>query len=135
LTCDERVFRALGVIIVPEASALVESEWQEAYAIIGSALSARPRSVVRQLSVFVRVINLLSLAKYRRGVLKTTESQRAELLRGLERSRVLLLRRGLWGLRTLVFMGYYGRPSVAREIGYRADARGWLRIAESPVEA
>jgi hypothetical protein len=37
----------------------------------------------------------------------------------------LLLRRGSWGLRTLVLMGYYGRPDAKQEIGYRADPRGW----------
>ena len=35
---------------------------------------------------------------------------------------LLLLRRGFWGLRTLVFLGYYARPEAAAEIGYRADA-------------
>ena len=43
----------------------------------------------------------------------------------VERSRVLLLRRGFWGLRTLVMLGYYGRPEAARAIGYRASPLGW----------
>src|SRR2546422_3095313 len=47
------------------------------------------------------------------------------LFRSIERAPLLLMRRGLWGLRTLAFMGYYGRPAAAREIGYRADPRGW----------
>jgi hypothetical protein len=38
---------------------------------------------------------------------------------------MLLLRRGIWGLRTLAFMAYYERPEAAAEIGYRATARGW----------
>jgi hypothetical protein len=31
----------------------------------------------------------------------------------------------MWGLRTLFLLGYYSRPAAAREIGYRADPRGW----------
>ena len=38
---------------------------------------------------------------------------------------LLLLRRGFWGLRTLIFMGYYGRDAARDAIGYRADPRGW----------
>jgi hypothetical protein len=47
------------------------------------------------------------------------------LLRGIENSRLLLLRRGIWGLRTLVFMGYYARPEAAAALGYAAAPRGW----------
>ena len=45
---------------------------------------------------------------------------------------ILALRRGVWGVRTLAFMGYYARPEAAREIGYRAAAAGWAaRCASS----
>ena len=47
------------------------------------------------------------------------------MLETLQDAPVLLLRRGIWGLRTLAFMGYYTRPDAQRAIGYRADPRGW----------
>jgi hypothetical protein len=50
---------------------------------------------------------------------------RQRMLAALEDSRSPLLRRGFWGLRTLILMGYYGRPGAAAEIGYAADPRGW----------
>jgi hypothetical protein len=37
----------------------------------------------------------------------------------------MLLRRGLWGIRTLAFMGYYIQESVREAIGYRASPEGW----------
>jgi hypothetical protein len=43
----------------------------------------------------------------------------------LETARLVLVRRGFWGLRTLILMGYYGRPAAAAAIGYRADPQGW----------
>src|SRR5207244_1401337 len=52
-------------------------------------------------------------------------ARRARFLDSLQTSRLLLARRGIWGLRTLVLMGYYGRPRAAAAIGYRADPRGW----------
>ena len=38
---------------------------------------------------------------------------------------MLLFRRGVWGLRTLVMMGWYTNPSVIAALGYRASAAGW----------
>jgi hypothetical protein len=34
------------------------------------------------------------------------------------------LRHGFWGVKTLIFMGYYGRPEAAAEIGYRPARAG-----------
>jgi len=52
-------------------------------------------------------------------------ARRTRLLSALQDSPVLLLRRGFWGLRTLIFLGYYTRPAVAAEIGWRAHPGGW----------
>lgn len=50
---------------------------------------------------------------------------RDRFLRALGDAPVLLLRRGVWGIRVLVQMGYYAQPAHAAAIGYRADPRGW----------
>jgi hypothetical protein len=65
------------------------------------------------------------LIRYRRSVASLSLEQRTAFLQGVESSRLLLFRRGFWGLRTLVFMGYYARPSVAATLGYAAAPRGW----------
>jgi glucose/arabinose dehydrogenase len=51
--------------------------------------------------------------------------RRVALLTGLQDAVWPLLRRGIWGLRTLAFLGYYTRPAAAASIGYRADPGGW----------
>ena len=43
-------------------------------------------------------------------------------------------RSGIWGLRTLVFLGYYTRDDVAAFIGYRAHRDGWSARPESARE-
>ena len=43
----------------------------------------------------------------------------------MENAPLLLMRRGFWGIKTLVFMGYYGRDEARAEVGYRATVRGW----------
>jgi len=81
--------------------------------------------VQRQLTVFLILLEWLPLLRYARRLSRLDSARRANFLDRLQRAPLLLLRRGLWGVRTLILMGYYGRPAAAKEIGYRADARGW----------
>ena len=61
------------------------------------------------------------------GALANTapSNNRRAVLSRLERSRILLMRRGFWAIRTLIFLGYYTRGDVAESIGYGATAAGW----------
>ena len=119
------VFRALAVTFVPEASALDERGWSEAERIVEEALAPRPPKVRRQVGLLIRALDVLPLLRHGRRLTALDAAARLRFLSGLQDSRLLLLRRGIWGLRTLVFMGYYARPEAASLIGYRADARGW----------
>ena len=120
-----RRFRAICVAFVPEASALDDIEWREVEGIVEHALQSRPTSVRRQVALFMGVLDLVSLARSRRTLGRLAPRERWEVLDALSKSRLLLVRRGVWGLRTLAFMGYYARPRAALEIGYRASAAGW----------
>lgn len=121
-------FRAVAVGIVPEAVALDEDAWREVERIADGALAARPAAVHRQLRVFIRLLTVLPLLRYGRTLDRLSVERRAQFLRSIERAPLPLLRHGLWGLRTLVLMGYYARPSVAAALGYRASARGWAAV-------
>jgi hypothetical protein len=118
-------FRAIARTIVPEASELSEDAWSELGQIIAQALATRPPSVARQLSAFLTLIDVAAITQYARPFRNLSSSQRYGVLHGLETSRLTVLRRGMWGLRTLVFMGFYARREADAAIGYRADRRGW----------
>jgi hypothetical protein len=118
-------FRALAVVFVPEAAELSEADWLEAEAIVALALAGRPAVVRRQIGLFLHLLDGASLVMHRRSLRALAIDDRARLLHSLETSRLLLIRRGVWGLRTLAFMGYYARPAGAERIGYRASAAGW----------
>ena len=120
-----RQFRRLATAIVPESARLDEEDWVRSEKIVDRALSARPPAMVRQLRIFIRLISVISFFRFGRTFAGLDADRRRRLLHGLENSRVLLLRRGFWGLRTLVYMGYYGLPEVRDSIGYRAHPRGW----------
>ena len=118
-------FRAAAATIVPEAARLTPGEWLEVEAIVEDYLSRRPARVRRQLQLFMRVLALSARARYGRALAALDPDRRTRLLSTLQDSPILLLRRGLWGLRTMVYLGYYSRPAAAPEIGYRANVRGW----------
>ena len=118
-------FRAIASTVVPEAARLAPSEWEELERIVARAIAARPARLQRQLALLLRLLEWIPLLRYGRRLSGLDPARRAAFLASLANSGLLVLRRGIWGLRTLILMGYYGRPAVARAIGYRADARGW----------
>jgi hypothetical protein len=118
-------FRAIAATVVPEAAALAEAEWAVLEAIVEDALRQRPARVRRQLGLLIRVIDGLARVTTGRRLHTLDLPRRLRLLERLQHAPLLLLRRGIWGLRTLIFMGFYARPAAAAAIGYRADPRGW----------
>lgn len=119
------VFRAIAATVVPEAGALDEPEWTALESIVVDALGARPPKLQRQLLLFIRLVEWLPMVRYGRRFSRLDAARRARALLRLQDAPLLLLRRGCWGLRTLILMGFYGRPEAWRQIGYRADPRGW----------
>ncbi|HYM61696.1 MAG TPA: hypothetical protein VEZ11_12495 [Thermoanaerobaculia bacterium] len=119
------IFRALAATIVPEAQALDDRGWTELEEIVEEGLAPRPKSIRRQLRILVRALNVIPVFRFGRTFRALDPAKRTAFLLSVQDAPLLLLRRGFWGLRTLVFMGYYGRHEASAAIGYRADPRGW----------
>lgn len=119
------VFRAAAEALLPAAAQLDDAGWQRMERIVEDALAQRPARMQRQFQLFLRILDVSTLARHRRRFRALSHDAREAALHRMERGRRLLLRRGVWGLRTLVFMGYYTQPVHAAGIGYRASARGW----------
>ena len=102
-----------------------DEQWREFYRVIDNALTKRPAKMVAQLKLFLKILNVISLIRYRRPLQRIDKSQRVKLLSSIEDSKLLLFRRGFWGIRTLVYMGYYANAETGTALGYRAAARGW----------
>ena len=129
---SERVLRAAAEAIVPQSAGLDARGWTELFDIVDRALADRPPAVRRQVGFFLRMLDVLPVARYGRRFRDLDVDLRARVLGMLQDAPLLLLRRGVWGVRTLVFMGYYARPDAAEEIGYRADPRGWAAPHRNP---
>ena len=117
--------RAMADVILPGPEALDEEGWLRAEAIMEGALASRPATVKKQIRAFLRLLNLLPLATTGHTLRNLPPGRRTAFLEAVQRSRLALLRRGLWGVRTLLFMGYYNQDAVRLEIGYRAHPGGW----------
>jgi hypothetical protein len=119
------VFRAVVRTVVPESADLDEAGWTELENLVQTSLADRPPALRRRLFLFMRLVQWLPLLHYGRPFSSLDPGRRARLLDRFQNSRVAKVRLGLWGLRTLAFLGYYGRPDAARAIGYTPDPRGW----------
>lgn len=111
--------------VVPAAAALDAGGWARLEEVVEAALAERPTRIRGQVRLFLRGIEVVARLRLGASLASVDPQRAARFLRGIERSRVLLLRRGFWGVRTLALMGYYGRPEVAAEVGYAPSLRGW----------
>jgi hypothetical protein len=119
------ILRAIGITVVPEATRLDAAAWSALEDTIAGALAARPAALQRQFLLFLRLVQWLPALRYGRRFTRLDPPRRTQFLASLQDAPLLLVRRGAWGLRTLILMGYYGRAAAAGDIGYRADPRGW----------
>ena len=79
----------------------------------------------RQLAMFMRLLNVMSYVHHRRALHRLDLPTRVRFLEQVQSSPYLLIRRGFWGIRTIILMGYYARPECMPAIGYAAHVRGW----------
>ena len=119
------ILHAIAMTVIPETASLDQRAWSELVGVIDAALAQRGERVRRQLIVFLRLLQALAFARYAKPFTALDATRRIAFLESIERSRVLLVRRGLWGIRTLVFMAYYTRDDVAEAIGYNPSVDGW----------
>ena len=119
------ILHAIARSVVPETASLDDRGWGVLEHTIATALAARDERTRRQVIAFVRLLDVLPVLRYGRRLAHLPSRQRTAFLERIERSSVLLVRRGFWGVRTLIFMGYYTQPEIVSAIGYRAAPGGW----------
>jgi hypothetical protein len=121
--------RVLSARIVPESGALDAAGWGRFLAIVDDALQERKPAVRRQFGVFLGVLRWAPAVRYGSRFDGLPAARQDAVLRWFEDCPLSLLRKGFWGLKAMVFMGYYGQPETHERIGYRArfDGREALR--------
>lgn len=115
------LLRAAAICLVPPAAKLDPAAWDEFFEIVRDALLERSFSVRMQFQLFLTFLNIAAWLGYGWNFTRLDPPNQETLLRWLEDNPLLILRQGFWGLKTLVLMGYYGRPAL------------WGRLAYTPV--
>ena len=115
----ERLFLAVQRRLVPRSAAFSEAQQQESVRIVRNFLAGKPASVRLKLSLFFRVINVLSFLYGGRTFAHLSAEKQTQVLHTLFDSNISLLRKGFWGINTLARLGAYGQPSVYPDLSYR----------------
>ena len=120
--------RVLAARIVPETAELDAAGMSRFFGLIDEALLERPPSVRRQFGTYLGLLRWAPLARFGGPFEKLSEDRQDAVLRWFESCPVGLLRAGFWGLKVLIFMGYYGQPETNAAIGYlpQRDGRAGL---------
>ena len=110
--------------IVPASSALDGSERAQMMSLVEEGLALRPDPMQRQFAAFLQVLRWAPILRYGRRLDHLRPDRQDAVLHWFQDAPVQLLRSGFWGMRTLVFLGYYGMPEIGARIGYRPSRDG-----------
>lgn len=104
--------------VVPEVAMLDERGLVHFTAIIDRALGDRSEEVRTKFGTFLSVLRWAPVVRYGAPFDRLAPRRQDAVLRWFEDAPIGLLRKGLWGLKSMVFMGYYARAEAWDEIGY-----------------
>lgn len=122
--------RPVAEAFAPPVAQLGEADYAAVVGRIDLRLAMEPAALVRQIRLFVKVLYWLPLLWTGRTMAGLPLERRLAILGWLQDCPVQKLRVGVWGLRTLVFVGYYTNPEVQQQLGYRARPEGWAALRE-----
>ena len=124
-------FMVVAETITPEVALLDADGRSRMETIVDTALQDRDATTRKQFGSFLSVIRLAPVIRYGRVFDRLDGDRRDAVLRWFEGCPISLLRSGFWGLKVVVFMGYYGQPEHAKVVGYTPDidGRAWVHHA------
>ena len=125
LSSDQAEFLlVLARRIVPEVAFLDDAGMARFSAHIDNALGEREEAIRKKFATFLNVIRWAPVVRFGRPFTGLEGARQDRVLRWFEDNPVGLLRSGFWGLKAMVFLGYYGQPEVHAEVGYAPSFDG-----------
>jgi hypothetical protein len=115
---------AVAGVIIPSVGSLDEKGRRRFAAIVNVAMSDKPPKVVGQFKFFLFMLRWMTLPFFLRPFDRLGITSQTRVMRFLEYFPIGLVRTGIWGLKALVFMGYYGQPAISKAIGYTPSMDG-----------
>ena len=118
------MFLAFAERAAPALRALDDDQRARALALVEDLLADRPAATRRELALFLWLVRWAPVLRFLRPFDRLPPARQDAVIAWLEDAPLAKLRSGLWGLKTLAFLGYYGRPEAGETIGYRPSKTG-----------
>ena len=115
---QQRFLLCLAACIVPESAGAPTQVTDPLLAAVDEELQPRPRLQQLEFKLLLLAIRWMTLPFTLRRFERLPAARQDRWLRFLENAPLTLLRVGIWGLKTLVFLGYYTQDGVQRRILY-----------------
>ena len=119
--------------IVPEIRSLTPAQQDDFLEIVDKMLCGRQPMLRRQFALFLSIVRWMPVLRYGKRWDSLDEKSRDDVLRRFQNAPIYLLRKGFWGLKTMVFVGYYGRPMVYEGLHYTPSMEGNDMLRANPV--
>ena len=125
MTADQgRFLLCLARRIVPESEGLDDAGRTRFLAIVGEAIGSRTPKMRKQIGMFLKLMRWLPAMRYGMPFDKLPPGRQDAVLHWFQDHPRALIRKGFWGMKAMVFMGYYGRPEIHESLGYRPSTSG-----------
>jgi hypothetical protein len=106
---QQRILVRLAACIVPQTAAASAEVTDAMLSAIDAQLGPRPRLQQLEFKLLLLGLSWMTLTPMR---------WQTRVLSWLENFPLRLVRVGIWGLKTLIYLGYYGQEGIQRHIGY-----------------
>ena len=117
-------FLVLAYRIVPPSGEMDAAAKQRFLGIIREALESRPAKVQRQVGLFLGLMRWLPVLRYGAPLDSLPSQHQDAALRWFLDCPIALFRKGFWGMKALILMGFYGRAEIHSSLGYRPSKQG-----------
>jgi hypothetical protein len=117
--------RPLAEAFAPPIADFTPAQYTASLARMELRLAMETPALRRQLRLLIAVLYLLPVVWTGRTMARLPLPKRVAILAWLQDCPLQLVRVGVWGLRTVVFVGYYADPAVQTALGYRPHPGGW----------
>jgi hypothetical protein len=115
---QQRFLLCLAACIVPESAGAPTQVTDPLLAAVDEELRPRPRLQQLEFKLLLLAIRWMTVPFTLHRFEHLPAERQAGWLRILESAPLTLLRVGIWGLKTLVFLGYYSQAGVLQRILY-----------------
>ena len=120
---QQRFLLCLAGCIVPESAGAPPQVTDPLLAAVDEELQPRPRLQQIEFKLLLFAIRWMTVPFTLRRFERLAPERQTRWLRFLESAPLTLLRVGIWGLKTLVFLGYYTQDGVLQQIRYFPSKR------------